>query len=68
MALLSGSFLIGWVIKLGVTRFGGARTYAKGKDFMIGIIAGELLCSLAILVIASAVEALVAPMQIGAMF
>ena len=41
--MFSHSFLIGWLVKLIVTRFGGHRTYQKVKPFMIGLIAAELL-------------------------
>ena len=37
------SFLIGWLIKTLVTKYGGAGVYQKLKPLMIGVIAGELL-------------------------
>ncbi len=40
---LCGAFLVGWLIKSGVTKYGGARVYQKLKPFMIGLIAGEVL-------------------------
>jgi hypothetical protein len=43
MAQFSGSFLLGWLIKLGVTRLGGPSTYTKAKPLMTGLIAGDLL-------------------------
>ena len=43
MEQFSHSFLLGWIIKVGVTKFGGGRSYQRLKPFMIGIIAGELL-------------------------
>jgi len=39
----SHSFLLGWFIKTVVTKLGGANRYRKGKTFMIGIVAGDLL-------------------------
>jgi len=43
----SHSFFLGWFIKMLVTRLGGAGYYRRGKPFMIGLIAGELLGGLA---------------------
>ena len=37
------SILLGWLIKLWVTKYGGAKLYQKLKPLMIGLIAGELL-------------------------
>lgn len=37
------SFLIGWFIKAGVTKYGGAAIYQKLKPLMFGLIAGEML-------------------------
>lgn len=37
------SFLAGWFIKSGITRFGGAGIYQKCKPLMFGLIAGEML-------------------------
>jgi hypothetical protein len=36
-----GSFLIGWLLKLAVTRFFGSSGYRKGRYISIGLIAGE---------------------------
>ncbi|MFA6134219.1 MAG: DUF6785 family protein [Phycisphaerae bacterium] len=44
--MLGYSFLLGWAIKVLVTRLGGAKSYHQGKIFMVGIIAGELLSCL----------------------
>jgi len=43
MSSLSHSFLLGWFIKMAVTRLGGHRIYQKTKPLMIGLIAGDLL-------------------------
>lgn len=37
------SFLAGWLIKTGITRFGGAGIYQQCKPLMFGLIAGEML-------------------------
>ena len=37
------SFLLGWLIKVTVTKYGGANIYQKLKPLMFGIIAGEML-------------------------
>jgi hypothetical protein len=37
------SFLVGWFVKVGITRFGGAGIYQKCKPLMFGLIAGEML-------------------------
>ena len=37
------SFLVGWLIKVGITRFGGAGVYQRCKPLMFGLIAGEML-------------------------
>jgi hypothetical protein len=36
------SFFLGWCVKTGVSRYGGARLYQKLKPLMIGLIVGEL--------------------------
>jgi len=40
---LAASFLLGWMIKTAVMRFGGARAYRKGIPVMVGLIAGDML-------------------------
>lgn len=42
-AVFFHSFLLAWAIQLVVSRMGTARTYRRAKDFMIGVIAGELI-------------------------
>ncbi len=39
---MSGSFMIGWLIKSLVNKYGGERMYQSLKPFMIGIIAGDM--------------------------
>ena len=39
----SHSFLLGWLIKALVTKFGGGRAHRKAIPLMIGIVAGDLL-------------------------
>jgi hypothetical protein len=40
---LAFSFLLGWLVKTGVTKYGGAGLYVRLKPLMIGLIAGEML-------------------------
>ena len=44
--LMGVSFLIGWLIKIVVSRYGGARLYQRLKPLMIGIIAAEMVGAL----------------------
>ena len=37
------SFLVGWLVKLGVTKYGGFKTYQRLKPLMFGLIAGDML-------------------------
>lgn len=46
IASFSHSFLLGWLIKSAVTRFGGTGAYRNARGFMIGAIAGDLLGAL----------------------
>ena len=41
--MLSSSFLLGWFIKVMVTKYGGAGVYQKLKPLMLGAIAGEMV-------------------------
>lgn len=43
------SFLIGWIVKELVVRFGGGRSYQSLKPLFIGLIVGELLAALMVL-------------------
>jgi hypothetical protein len=43
MANFSHSFLLGWLIKTVITRFGGAKAHRRAVPLMIGLIAGDLL-------------------------
>ncbi len=40
------SFLLAWLIKVAVTKYGGARLYERLKPLMIGLIAGSMLGAL----------------------
>lgn len=40
---MCGAFLLGWVIKMAVQKYGGANTYNRLKPVMLGLIAGEIL-------------------------
>jgi hypothetical protein len=37
------SFLLGWLVKVLITKYGGANIYQKVKPLMFGVIAGEML-------------------------
>lgn len=37
------SFFLGWIIKLSVTKYGGASAYQNMKPLMVGLIAGSML-------------------------
>jgi hypothetical protein len=39
---MSGSFMVGWLIKSLVNKYGGERMYQVLKPFMIGVIAGDM--------------------------
>jgi hypothetical protein len=39
---MSGSFMIGWIIKTLVNKYGGEKMYQSLKPFMIGVIAGDM--------------------------
>ena len=43
---MSFSFLVGWALKVLVTRFWGGKGYQKVKVAMIGVIAGEVLAGI----------------------
>jgi len=45
------SFIIGWIIKTAVTKYGGAGIYQKLKPLMFGLIAGEMLGGLVPMVV-----------------
>jgi hypothetical protein len=44
--MMGFSFLLGWLVKSLITRYGGARAYQRVKPLMIGLIAGELMAGL----------------------
>jgi hypothetical protein len=46
MMCYSYSFLIGWLLKKLVLRFGGLPAYQRATYLMIGVIAGDLLSAL----------------------
>jgi hypothetical protein len=41
--IFSGSFLIGWIIKVMIVKYGGGELYKRLKPIMIGLIAGEMV-------------------------
>ena len=52
---LGPSFLAGWVVKALVTRYAGESGYRNLKPFMTGLIAGEILAGVLIMLIGAAV-------------
>jgi len=40
------SFLLGWLIKVAITKFGGARAFRATLPLMVGVIAGEILAAI----------------------
>jgi hypothetical protein len=49
--LFAGSFLVGWVVKHTVTKYGGSRLYQKLKPTMAGLVAGEFLAGVIAIII-----------------
>ena len=45
------SFLLGWVLKKAVTRFGGQGLYVRTMPFLIGLIAGDILGGLTLMAV-----------------
>jgi hypothetical protein len=45
------SFLIGWLCKVVITKYGGIQTYHKMKPIFIGLIAGEVLAAILFMII-----------------
>ncbi|MBT3376289.1 MAG: hypothetical protein HN742_19210 [Lentisphaerae bacterium] len=43
IAAFSGSFMLGWLVKVCVLKYGGNRTYNMLKPLMLGLMAGEIL-------------------------
>ena len=52
--MMGVSFLIGWLVKGGVNKYGGARIYQAAKPFMIGMLAGEMTARLIPMVVGAA--------------
>ncbi len=48
---MAWSFLIGWAVKTGVTRYGGENTYRKLQPLMFGLIGGEMLAGIVVILI-----------------
>jgi hypothetical protein len=48
--MFGASFLLGWALKVAVTRLGGTRLHNRCKPLMIGMVAGELLGALTFMV------------------
>ncbi len=43
---LAASFLVGWLIRIIATKYGGAKSYNRLKPLMIGLVTGELLAGI----------------------
>ena len=43
---LTASFLVGWLIKTAVTRFGGGEAYRRAKPLFVGLVAGEFVAGI----------------------
>jgi hypothetical protein len=48
---LAFSFLVGWMVKKAVSKYGGTAAYRKLKPLMIGLIAGEILAGVVPLIV-----------------
>jgi hypothetical protein len=44
--VLAPSFLLGWLLKVGVTSFGGGSTYRTARPIFVGLIAGEFAAAI----------------------
>ena len=44
--VMAGSFLLGWLFKTVVMKYGGARLYQRLKPLMLGLIAGDMLAGI----------------------
>jgi hypothetical protein len=63
------SFLVGWLVKRSVTRYGGASLYGRLKPLMVGLIAGEMLACLATVIVGAAYYACTgSPPKVFALF
>jgi hypothetical protein len=40
---MAGAFFIGWLVKVMVSKYGGAKSYQALKPLMFGLVAGEIL-------------------------
>ena len=56
--VMAASFLLGWLIKTLVTKFGGARSYQQFKPLMVGLIAGDLLAGVIVFLVGTGVYAI----------
>ncbi len=50
----AGAFILGWLIKFSIVRFGGASTYRRVLPLMVGIISGEVLAAIGWVIIGTA--------------
>ena len=49
--VLAPAFLMGWLVKVGVTRYGGPSAVRRAMPLMIGLIAGELLAGVGFMIV-----------------
>jgi len=54
MDVFGHSFLLGWLIKAAVTRFGTSRAYARAKQLMVGVIVGDVLGGILFMAVSAA--------------
>ena len=47
----SHSFLLGWLIKKAVSKYGGQRLYAALQPLLVGVIAGDIVGGLIFMVV-----------------
>jgi len=49
--IFCASFIVGWLIKSVVTKYGGPRLYMRLKPFMLGLVAGEMSVGIVLILI-----------------
>ena len=50
----AASFLAGWLLKVGITRFRGSASYHTARPFFIGMIAGEMVAGIIWMIVGGA--------------
>ncbi|MHC4716443.1 MAG: DUF6785 family protein, partial [Planctomycetota bacterium] len=54
MWVYAPSFLLGWLLKSVILKYGGQRSYAEARGFFVGLVAGEFAAAMIVAVIAVA--------------